>query len=638
MISSRYFRRLPMDTSAERLSEGRLRHKLLALWLGSILVTLLLVGVITTSFLDEFGRREAQRDIGLAIGQFKHELSAVSAALDRQTDLVARNQTTIAALNMVHRYQDVTAYKPLVFDGEKRSQALLLAERIRTTDLDFAAIYDGGGTLAAFADADGAGHHTVIDGAETMLRRSDQNWAAGPPPPAVLGADDLRRLSQSGSVTRSRDGRLVIDSVTPVKRPIPDADPITVGYVHTSKIIGDDVLVGLSNRTGLSFAIVMDDNAHSGPLPYLDPARFASIPNITEADDCPCGWLEDDAQTVGATRLTLDDSTGAAIMAGASTKAVSAVQRYYERASVAVLLVVAALVAPVGLVLLNRTILVPLARLMDGVEALRFGRRVHLGHHFHNDEFGTLAANFDAMADDIAEREDELRRTIDQLARSRSELERFTFVAAHDLQEPLRLVASYTQLLKRRYGGKLDSDADEFIGFAVEGAERMKVLIQNVLDYSHVEDETPFEDVDLNVVAQTAIDSLDGAIKESGADITVEPLPVVRGNPAQLTQVFEHLLSNALKFRRGTPKITISAHQERLNWVTNVADNGIGIDAEYLPQLFTLFRRLHTSREYPGSGLGLAIARRIVERHSGQIWAESEPNEGTSIHFTLPAV
>lgn len=639
MISSPSFRRLPLSSSAERLSKGRLRYKLLALWLGSILATLLLVGLVTTSFLDDFRQREAQRDIGLAMNQFKHELDAVSANLDRQALLLAKHQPVIAALNMVGRYQDVADYKPLVFDGEKRAQAILLAERSRSANLDFVAIYDANGTVAAFGTPDGGGHHSVIDGREILLRQSDPNpagldWVATAEPLFLLTDSRVKMLSGAGPLSGVGDGTVTIESVVPVTRP---ASPAIVGYVHTARVFDDDILAQLSHRAGIDFAVLVDGARHAGPLPPIDPARFTAIPEITAPGDCPCAWIDHDAMTIGATRMALDDGTSAVIMAGASTEAVSAVARYYEKASLLVLLAVAALVAPAGLLLLNRLILLPLSRLMDGVEALRQGRRIQLGQHFKDDEFGTLAANFDDMADDIADREDELRRTIDQLSQSRAELERFTAVAAHDLQEPLRLVASYTQLLKRRYGNKLDADADEFIGFAVEGAERMKVLIQNVLDYHHVEHEMTFNPVDMNAVLQTVIHSMESSISESGAEITIAQLPVLRGDRTQLVLVFEQLLSNALKFRRGQPKVQIGARQMGLEWVIDVTDNGIGIEPQYLPQLFTLFRRLHTSREYPGSGFGLAIARRIVEHHFGRIWAESQLGQGTTIHVSLPA-
>lgn len=639
MISSPSFRRLPLSSSAERLSKGRLRYKLLALWLGSILATLLLVGLVTTSFLDDFRQREAQRDIGLAMKQFRHEQEAVSANLGRQALLLAGHQPVIAALNMVGRYQDVTDYKPLVFDGEKRSQAILLAERSRSANLDFVAIYDVNGTVAAYAAPDGAGHHSVVDGQEILLRQDGQDWVTAPKPLFLLSDSRVRMLSGAGPLTGMRDGRVTIESVVPVTRA---ASAVVVGYVHTARIIGDDVLTRLSHRTGIDFAVLVDgarDSAslHAGPLPPIDPARFTAIPEITAPGDCPCAWLDHEAMTIGATRMVLDDGASAIVMAGASTGAVSAVARYYEKASLLVLLAVAALVAPAGLLLLNNMILLPLSRLMDGVEALRQGRRIQLGQHFKDDEFGALAANFDAMADDIADREDELRRTIDQLSRSRAELERLTAIAAHDLQEPLRLVASYTQLLKRRYGNRLDADADEFIGYAVEGAERMKVLIQNVLDYHNVEHETPFTPVDMNAVLQSVIESMEPSIAESGAEIAITPLPVLHGDRAQLVLAFEQLLSNAVKFRRGPPKIQIGARQLGLEWVIDIADNGIGIEPQYLPQLFTLFRRLHTSREYPGCGFGLAIARRIIEHHSGRIWAESQPGQGTTIHVGLPA-
>ncbi len=228
-------------------------------------------------------------------------------------------------------------------------------------------------------------------------------------------------------------------------------------------------------------------------------------------------------------------------------------------------------------------------------------------------------------------------RTAD-LARSNAELEQFAYIASHDLQEPLRMVSSYVQLLAKRYKGKLDGDADDFIGFAYEGALRMQMLINDLLSYSRVgRHDTRFEEVNLAKALEKAIENLHLTIKEKKAVITFDPLPVVFGDMSQLTQVFQNLIENAIKFKRvDPPTINISARLEGNECICSVKDNGIGIDPEYQGKLFLLFQRLHTRKEYPGTGLGLAICKRIIEQHRGKIWVKSKPGEGSIFYFKIP--
>lgn len=224
-----------------------------------------------------------------------------------------------------------------------------------------------------------------------------------------------------------------------------------------------------------------------------------------------------------------------------------------------------------------------------------------------------------------------------ELARSNAELEQFAYIASHDLQEPLRMVSSYVQLLGRRYRGKLDKDADEFIAFASEGATRMQRLINDLLAYSRVGTRgKSFEEVNLNVVLAQALENLQIAIKEKNAVVTYDPLLVVYGDGGQLTQIFQNLIDNAIKFSSNQPVVHVSDRLEGNKCVCSVKDNGIGIAPEYLNRLFMLFQRLHTRKEYPGTGLGLAICKRIIERHGGKIWVESEPGKGSTFYFSIP--
>jgi PAS domain S-box-containing protein len=233
----------------------------------------------------------------------------------------------------------------------------------------------------------------------------------------------------------------------------------------------------------------------------------------------------------------------------------------------------------------------------------------------------------------------QLREVAADLARSNAELEHFAYVASHDLQEPLRMVASFTQLLARRYRGKLDEDADEFIGFAVDGARRMQELINDLLTYSRAGTRAfQLELVDTSQLVDRVVSDLAAAIAEAGASVTRDTLPTVMGDATQLHQVFQNLIANGIKFRRPEerPWVHISATHAPGPWTFGVSDNGIGIEPQYQERIFALFQRLHTRADYPGTGIGLAICKKIIERHSGQIWVESEPGLGTTFRFTLP--
>lgn len=244
--------------------------------------------------------------------------------------------------------------------------------------------------------------------------------------------------------------------------------------------------------------------------------------------------------------------------------------------------------------------------------------------------------------DDIRRLNADLERRVhertQELSRSNEELRQFAYVASHDLQEPLRTVGSYAQLLAKRYRGQLDSDADEFVRYMVDGVTRMHVLLNDMLAYSRVTDSEAktLRGVDSGDILKSALMNLEAAIKESDAVITSTDLPMVIGDDVQLTQVFQNLIANSIKYRRtARPEIHVSAEEMDGNWHFSVHDNGIGIEQKYWERIFGIFKRLH-GRELPGTGMGLAICKKIVERHGGRIWVESKPGEGSNFQFTLP--
>jgi light-regulated signal transduction histidine kinase (bacteriophytochrome) len=240
---------------------------------------------------------------------------------------------------------------------------------------------------------------------------------------------------------------------------------------------------------------------------------------------------------------------------------------------------------------------------------------------------------------ELEDSQDALGQNALELTRSNSELQQFAYVISHDLQEPLRTMASFAQLLQKRYQGKLDANADDFTRFIVDGASRMHKLINDLLGYSRVgsrrKDYVP---TDCTKAFNQAVANLHMAVTESGAVVTHAPLPTVPCDEAQLIQVFQNLVGNGIKFRESAaPRVHVAAERRTSEWVFSVKDNGIGIDPQYFSRVFEVFQRLHNCTEYPGSGIGLAIAKKIVEQHGGRIWVESKLHQGATFFFTLPA-
>ncbi len=266
------------------------------------------------------------------------------------------------------------------------------------------------------------------------------------------------------------------------------------------------------------------------------------------------------------------------------------------------------------------------------------------------DEKGEIIGTF-GISRDITDRkraEEALAQKTRELLRSNKELEEFAYVASHDLQEPLRMIASYTQLLARRYQGRLDAEADEFIKYAVDGASRLQVLINDLLAYSRVGTHgKPFAATECSEVLNRVLSNLKIAIEESGAVVRYSSLPGIMADATQMTQLFQNLISNGIKFRHlQPPEIHISAERTANPrpppgtapgpvWLFSVRDNGIGIEPQYFDRIFIIFQRLHGRQQYPGTGIGLAICKKIVERHGGNIWVESAPGEGATFHFTI---
>ncbi|MFR9776529.1 sensor histidine kinase [Micromonospora sp. MS34] len=325
---------------------------------------------------------------------------------------------------------------------------------------------------------------------------------------------------------------------------------------------------------------------------------------------------------------------------------------------VALLIVAAVVIVVAGTVLLlslDRIVIRPLAGLALQVREVAEGDYQHAITGSGPPEFVRLSVDVDAMrqkiASDLAEvrvaREriewvnGQLQKQAEELTRSNRDLEQFAYVASHDLQEPLRKVASFCQLLQRRYAGQLDERADQYIAFAVDGAQRMQRLINDLLAFSRIGRlTTGFAEVDLNKVMGDVAAQTEAARQYADAELIWDDLPVIRGEEPLLTNLLANLVSNSIKFRRpdAPPRVHVSARLVGDEWEISCQDNGIGIEPEFADKIFVIFQRLHSKDAYPGTGIGLAIVKKIVEYHGGRVWVDTDTEEGTAIRFTLPAL
>ena len=377
--------------------------------------------------------------------------------------------------------------------------------------------------------------------------------------------------------------------------------------------------------------------------PAVDPARRESITASAEETEA---FLDEGEARFGDLRDridTLDDR-----LEGARSNSIEHLEGIFNTLIVVMVLQVAGLLVlgAVIAIALSRQVLTPLARLGHQARLVAAGELDRAVRGDGPPELVRIGEDVEAMrARIVAELAEltaaraELWQQAVELARSNADLEQFAYVASHDLQEPLRKVYGFCQLLERRYGDQLDDRAKEYIWYAADGAKRMQALINDLLAFSRVGRTTEaFRPVDLNRVVAEVLDALDEAIVASGATVTVADLPEVNGDPGLLGAIFQNLLGNAVKFRsEDPPRVDVTASCQDDEWTIKVSDNGIGIDPLYADQIFTLFGRLHHKSDYAGTGIGLALSKKIVEFHGGRIWLEPTDEQGATFALTLPA-
>jgi len=354
--------------------------------------------------------------------------------------------------------------------------------------------------------------------------------------------------------------------------------------------------------------------------------------------------------------LRLEQLVNAANDLSTATQSLTLRRKHFVQQIILAVSVSMVIVILINIYLIRKSVVHPLKILSRGAEKIGAGNFDYVKEIKSDDEVGNLAQAFSTMIEglekrDVAlkkareelemrvrERTMELQRSNEELKRSNDDLEYFAYVASHDLQEPLRNVASCLQLLEKKYNKRLDADADQYIHYAVESAVRMKELIQNLLTFSRIATRgMPPEPTDCEQILDQTLKNLKTAISEAGAVVTHDPLPTIPADDAQLLQAFQNLIANAIKFRGDDPpRVHVSAVKNKSEWVFSVKDNGIGIESQHLDRIFVIFQRLHKRSQYDGTGMGLAIVKKVVERHHGRVWVESELGVGTTFYFTIP--
>ena len=604
-----------------------MRTRLAVTFVGLAVVPLLLLGLIqswfSTSVLSqesvEFQHEVAQRaaiQVGEFIRDMENELRLTSQVRDLMDLDQDQQRITLSTLLF---YGDV--FEELALVDSKGQEQARVSRR-------------AAGTAADLRDRSQADEYLIpMASGETYYGPVSFETETGEPfMTLAVPIVDLRSGLVSGMLVADVRLKAIWDLVAGIR----------VGQSGTVYIVG---------RQG-------DVIAHPNPSLVLRGTRF----DLPDQDGVQAGLMGTEV-VLATARVPLGERVWTVVAERPVSEALAHVAGLREIA-LGVAAAAALIVAALGL-LFARGITRPVDQLVVGAEEIGRGNLEYRIGMTARDEIGHLSQAFDQMAEnlltitasrdelnkEIAERvraEEMLKETMAELERSNQELEQFAYVASHDLQEPLRMVSSYTQLLARRYQGQLDADADDFIAYAVDGANRMQRLIQDLLAWSRVGTRgQPLEPTGCNSVLDEARAILSPGIEESNALVTNDDLPTVMADEAQLVQLFQNLIGNAIKFRgEEPPRVHISAQhlppspgEDRGGgeWLFSVRDNGIGIDPQYQERIFVIFQRLHGREEYPGSGIGLAICKRIVERHGGRIWVESELGEGTTFYFTMPA-
>lgn len=585
---------------------GSVRETLLLLIVVAVIPLVLLQAVIYAEWFlaqranELLSNREVAQGIATAFGAFVRDVSRQNAAIVAAVDLQEPDYLEDAARVLDaarQQYPAISAW--YLLDAQGRVMAAARAELIGRTSAAaqeaLAQLAAGKETLVTDLFAKGVRDPGVFVIGH-RFEDEDQRFSG-----AVVAEIEAAKLGDLAlTLVRVKEGRY---SVFDSKGILVFTSPSDVDVARDAWRVRDTLLDEALRTHG--------DVGGVDVLPYDSRPRFTAwvmVPGL--------GWV------VGASR-PVD---------------VAMAPAYDSLRLVTGLNLVIIVLSGLGALLVGRRIVGRLALLREHAQALgagQLGRRVAIGGLR---ELAELGEHFNDMAQRLQQRSLEVEQAMEDLARSNRELEQFAYVASHDLQEPLRVITGYLQLIERRYRDRLDEDGVQFIDYVVEAVARMQQLIADLLQYSRVGTRgCPMARADLEEIFCYVEETLGRSLAESGVRLTHDPLPAVTGDATQLAQLLQNLVANAVKFRgEHEPAVHVSAEPEGGLWRISVRDNGIGIERQYWDKIFVIFQRLHTRQKYPGTGIGLAICKRIVERHGGHIWLESEPGKGTTFHFTLP--
>jgi signal transduction histidine kinase len=597
--------------------------------------------------------------LGVTMWNVSNQRTAITATVQsdalRLTKLIAANQTE--QVESSRQLLTTVAQLPLILEEDLTTCDTLLADLLQQYP-SYTNIYTLG--------IDGGSRCSGLPVEPGSLNVSDANWfqEVVATRTFVIGNYEL--------------GRLTRKPIVPLAMPVLDDENNVIGVVGaglslnwlnefiTQTPLPEGGVLTITDKNGVVLAVhpetgvegVIGQSAAESPVFQEVAARGEGVTQGSGLSGIP--------RLFGFTQIG-DPGTGIYIIVSVPESIAFAEVNTFQSSSLIALGLVSLLAAVTSLAGSYLLLMRPLNNLTNATRRLGEGDLSIRAKTYGITEFDSVADSFNRMASELGKRDallattnsqleatnadltreieerkqmaDDLKQFTVQLERSNQELEQFAYVASHDLQEPLRVVAGYLQLLERRYKGRLDQDADEFIAFAVDAAKRMQALINDLLAYSRVGRKMkPMEPTDCNQVVAQALKNLRMTIEEFGAVVEVGDLPTVAGDAGQLTLVFQNLIGNAIKFRGETPPVVrIQAKSCPKEWEFSVQDNGIGIDMQYSKRIFLIFQRLHTREEYPGTGIGLAICQKIIERHGGRVWLESQPGQGSTFFFTIPS-
>lgn len=638
----------------------KLKHKLLLFWLGTVVLSLALVGGVFEYLITDLHQETSKKQIGESFDILKARLETRSAVLTRNVELLAKRVDVVASMNMINTYQDIKNYRPIIFDVEKKHLAWELAKQAFVTDLDLVAAFDTKLIPNSFFvfNAKGAARTGFISyrKGKPVPYATDNTQSIFEEAPAlseVLAGVSPGKLPKEPQATVRWVGKelaLVVTAV--VNRKIVGNRLEPVGTIVAVDVLGDEFVRSVSNLAGMEFMYTAGGRRVGALKSVSSDSILGTPPSLKDiaTGSSSSWWVPHSEYYLGAGRKTLLDGSAVTFVFGHRRGQLLSEIGAFETAVFWVIILTALLVVPGGLYFANRTITAPVENLMQGVAELRDGRYSKISGFNSHDELHELAESFNDMAETIQNRETELtelnaeldrrvtQRT-DELAMANQELEAFAYSVSHDLRAPLRSVDGFSHILTTSNGDNLDERGQWCLNRIQNGIRRMGDLIDDLLTLSRsTRGEMERREISLTQIANRTIEKLREGDVSRRISIEIEPGLSGYGDPRLIGVVLDNLLGNAWKYTGKTedPRISFGCCKEGDNaGAYFIEDNGVGFDMKYAEKLFAPFQRLHGVDEFEGNGIGLATVQRIVGRHGGKVWVNSKIGEGTSLYFTL---